>query len=86
MQKIDKFKSKDDIQYIVGTNVRKLCKEKEVNLMEFAEESAFFEERSSFSYSLSVKITLTPFCASSKLPLTALTKTFAPSWVHICRR
>ncbi len=37
MQK-HKFKSKDDIQYIVGTNVRKMCKEKQVNLMEFSEE------------------------------------------------
>lgn len=37
MQK-DKFKSKDDIQYIVGTNVRKMCKDKHVNLMEFSEE------------------------------------------------
>ena len=34
----EKFKSKDDIQYIVGTNVRKMCKEKNVNLMEFSEE------------------------------------------------
>lgn len=34
----EKFKSKDDIQYIVGTNVRKMCKEKKVNLMEFSEE------------------------------------------------
>ena len=33
-----KFKSKDDVQYIVGTNVRKICKEKNVNLMEFSEE------------------------------------------------
>ena len=38
MQKVSKFKSKDDIQFIVGTNVRKMCKEKEINLMEFAEE------------------------------------------------
>lgn len=34
----NKFKSKDDVQYIVGSNVRKLCKEKKVNLMEFSEE------------------------------------------------
>ena len=33
-----KFKTKDDIQYIVGTNVRKVCKDKKVNLMEFSEE------------------------------------------------
>ncbi len=38
MHKNNKFKSKDDIQYIVGTNVRKVCKEKKVNLMEFSEE------------------------------------------------
>ena len=38
MQRVGKFKSKDDIQFIVGTNVRKMCKDKNVNLMEFAEE------------------------------------------------
>lgn len=38
MQKVDKFKSKDDVQYIVGTNLRKMCKDKNINLMEFAEE------------------------------------------------
>ena len=38
MQEKSKFKSKDDIQYIVGSNVRKVCKEKDVNMMEFAEE------------------------------------------------
>ena len=38
VQKVDKFKSKDDIQFIVGTNVRKICKDRQVNLMEFAEE------------------------------------------------
>ena len=38
VQKIDNFKTKDDVQFIVGTNVRKLCKDKEINLMEFAEE------------------------------------------------
>ncbi|MBR6689960.1 MAG: helix-turn-helix transcriptional regulator [Bacilli bacterium] len=38
MQKVDKFKSKDDVQFIVGTNVRKMCKDKHINLMEFAEE------------------------------------------------
>lgn len=32
------FKDKDDIQYIVGCNVRKICKDKKVNLMEFSEE------------------------------------------------
>lgn len=37
MQDIN-FKSKDDIQYIVGTNLRKVCKDKEINLMEFSEE------------------------------------------------
>ena len=38
MQNVKKFKSKDDVQYIVGTNVRKVCKEKNINLMEFSEE------------------------------------------------
>ena len=33
-----KFKSKDDIQYIVGSNIRKICKDKKVNLMGFSEE------------------------------------------------
>ena len=32
------FKSKDDIQYIVGTNIRKICKDKKINLMEFSED------------------------------------------------
>lgn len=38
MQDVMKFKSKDDVQYIVGTNVRKACKDKEIKMMEFAEE------------------------------------------------
>lgn len=38
MQIVDKFKSKDDVQYIVGNNVRKICKDKKINLMEFSEE------------------------------------------------
>ena len=38
MQTINEFKSKDDVQFIVGTNIRKMCKDKNVNLMEFAEE------------------------------------------------
>lgn len=38
MQKTTQFKSKDDIQFIVGSNVRKMCREKKINLMEFAEE------------------------------------------------
>ena len=38
MQKVEKFKSKDDVQYIIGSNVRKACKEKRINMMEFAEE------------------------------------------------
>lgn len=33
-----KFKSKDDVQYIVGTNIRKICKDKNVNLMNFSED------------------------------------------------
>ena len=32
------FKTKDDVQFIVGTNVRKVCKEKNINMMEFSEE------------------------------------------------
>lgn len=32
------FKSKDDVQYIVGTNIRKICKDKRINLMEFSED------------------------------------------------
>ena len=32
------FKTKDDVQYIIGTNVRKVCKDKNINLMEFSEE------------------------------------------------
>ena len=31
------FKSKDDIQFIIGTNFRKICRDKNINLMEFAE-------------------------------------------------
>lgn len=38
MQDVMKFKSKDDVQYIIGTNVRKACKDKNINLMEFSEE------------------------------------------------
>ena len=38
MHNVDKFKSKDDVQFIVGSNVRKMCKEKKINMMEFAEE------------------------------------------------
>lgn len=38
MQNTKIFKSKDDIQYIVGLNVRIVCKEKNINLMEFSEE------------------------------------------------
>ena len=33
-----KFKTKDDVQYIIGTNLRTVCKEKDINLMEFSEE------------------------------------------------
>ena len=38
MQDVMRFKTKEDVQYIVGTNLRKVCKEKEINLMEFSEE------------------------------------------------
>lgn len=38
MQQVSKFKSKDDIQFIIGTNLRKVCKEKQINMMEFSEE------------------------------------------------
>ncbi len=38
MHNVVSFKSKDDVQYIVGTNVRKACKQRDINLMEFSEE------------------------------------------------
>ena len=38
MQQTLDFKTKDDVQYIVGSNVRKVCKEKNIKMMEFAEE------------------------------------------------
>ena len=38
MQKVVEFKTKDDVQYIVGTNLRKVCKKKNISLMEFSEE------------------------------------------------
>lgn len=38
VQEMTKFKTRDDVQYIVGSNVRRMCKEKNINLMEFAEE------------------------------------------------
>lgn len=38
MQNDIKFKSKEDVQYIVGTNVRKICKDKNIDLMEFSED------------------------------------------------
>lgn len=38
MQQVSKFRTKDDVQYIVGSNVRKVCKEKNIKMMEFAEE------------------------------------------------
>ena len=38
MQQTLDFKTKDDVQYIVGSNVRKTCKEKNIKMMEFAEE------------------------------------------------
>ena len=38
MQSVKRCKTKDDIQYIVGTNVRKVCKDKNINMMEFSEE------------------------------------------------
>ena len=37
MQKIN-FKTKDDVQYIIGTNLRKICKDKDINMLEFSEE------------------------------------------------
>ena len=52
--------------------------------MEFADENAQpFLSNASFIEAF-VKIALTPFCASSKLPRIAATPTFAPSWVAIC--
>ena len=59
MQVKNKFKSKEDVQYIVGTNVRKMCKSKQINMMEFAEEidisvdvseDGFSEENASASF------------------------------------
>lgn len=38
MHNDNNFMSKDDVQYIVGWNVRKLCKDNNINLMEFSEE------------------------------------------------
>ena len=38
MENKQKFKTKDDIQFIVGSNLRKVCKEKKIKLMEFAED------------------------------------------------
>lgn len=38
MHSVVNFKSRDDVQYIIGTNVRKACKQKDINLMEFSEE------------------------------------------------
>ena len=38
MHTLTNFKTRDDVQYIVGTNLRKVCKEKDINLMEFSEE------------------------------------------------
>lgn len=38
MQVIKAFKTKEEVQKIVGNNVRKKCKENKVNMMEFAEE------------------------------------------------
>ena len=38
MESKSKFKTKDDIQFIVGNNLRKVCKEKKIKLMEFAED------------------------------------------------
>ncbi len=38
MQEIANFKSKEDIQTIVGTNIRNICKAKKINMMEFSEE------------------------------------------------
>lgn len=38
MDNKSKFKTKDDIQFIVGHNLRKVCKDKNIKLMEFAED------------------------------------------------
>ena len=38
MQTLTNFKTRDDVQYIVGTNLRKVVKDKNINLMEFSEE------------------------------------------------
>jgi transcriptional/translational regulatory protein YebC/TACO1 len=55
----------------------------EDTLMELALESKTPLRESSASNVLSVKISLTPFCVSSKLPFTASTLTLSPFWVAI---
>ena len=38
MHTVAKFKTRDDIQYIIGNNVRTICKNNNINLMDFSEE------------------------------------------------
>lgn len=38
MNEIKEFKSIDDIQYIIGTNIRNKCKSDKINIMKLAEE------------------------------------------------
>ena len=54
--------------------------------MELAEDRNQPRCESSAANALSPKICLTPVCASSKLPRTALTATLLPVCVTICRR
>lgn len=37
MHAICNYKTKDDVQYIVGNNIRNICKSKDVNLMDLSE-------------------------------------------------
>ena len=38
MHEVINFKSKDDVQIVVGSNIRNICKKKKINMMEFAKE------------------------------------------------
>lgn len=38
MNEVKVFKSIDDVQYIVGTNIRKKCKQNGINIMHLAED------------------------------------------------
>lgn len=38
MKEVKVLKSMDEVQYIVGTNIRKKCKKDKINIMELSEE------------------------------------------------